>query len=149
MIAREQVIRHLQRHQQFTQHGVFLGQAEVDQVASEHDGIRALLELIDLGNTTTQTFGGIDHAIRFLAVRLDMQIGYLTQNHACASSIDVAVAVAVAAGKHMMACSDTRKPMRSPACQALRLRVSTITGSAAPISIINRVRSPMKKVDMT
>src|SRR5450830_155768 len=138
VIAGQQVIRHLQGRQQAAQHGIFIGQAEVNQIAAQHYYVRSLRQCIDLCDTTPQALRRVDHTIGFLAVRLDVQIGNLTQDHTHTSS----------GGRCRIAWAGTSRPIRSPACQVARRPVSTMIGKSLPMSTSKRVRSPMKKVDM-
>ena len=81
VIASNQVVRHRQWRQQLAQVCVFVGLAEINQVTGDDNCIRLLLQRKNVRDTTTQALGGVNHAIGFLAMGLDMEIGDLGEEH--------------------------------------------------------------------
>jgi hypothetical protein len=81
VVPRDQVIRHRQRREKRLQRRVLLRLAEVHQVACDEEDIRALLQRADMLDAPREHPGRVDHAVRELPVRLDVQVGDLADQH--------------------------------------------------------------------
>ena len=81
VIPRDQVIRHFQRRQQLAQEDIFFRPARIDQVTGHRNRVRPPLQTHDVGNASTQTLPGVDHAVGLPSMRLDVKVRDLGENH--------------------------------------------------------------------
>src|SRR5882672_10085006 len=113
---------------------VFVGPAEIDQVAGDHHRVGALRQPQDLGHAALEHCGAVDHAIGKLARWLDVQIADLAEEERVAHRVSSAA-------------WSTARCSRSPTANSRRSGVSTVTSCGPPQSTIRRVWSPRKKTD--